>query len=105
MPRLLQVMLVWGVDEQRARVWQPFVFVVGAPGRIRTHDPLVRSQVLYPTELRARCGRNCSRVANAGPNGGPRRSPRVKMRPPGRLRVRGGPRSMIPEPFQPRSDR
>ena len=28
----------------------------GAPGRIRTHDPLVRSQVLYPTELRARRG-------------------------------------------------
>jgi DNA-binding HxlR family transcriptional regulator len=28
--------------------------VFGAPGRIRTHDPLVRSQVLYPTELRAR---------------------------------------------------
>jgi hypothetical protein len=27
---------------------------IGAPGRIRTHDPLVRSQVLYPTELRAR---------------------------------------------------
>ena len=26
----------------------------GAAGRIRTHDPLVRSQVLYPTELRAR---------------------------------------------------
>ena len=26
---------------------------IGAPGRIRTHDPLVRSQVLYPTELRA----------------------------------------------------
>jgi hypothetical protein len=23
----------------------------GAAGRIRTHDPLVRSQVLYPTEL------------------------------------------------------
>ena len=30
----------------------PLIF--GAPGRIRTHDPLVRSQVLYPTELRAR---------------------------------------------------
>ena len=31
------------------------LFVIcGAPGRIRTHDPLVRSQVLYPTELRAR---------------------------------------------------
>ena len=28
--------------------------VYGAPGRIRTSDPLVRSQVLYPTELRAR---------------------------------------------------
>src|SRR5688572_6014347 len=27
--------------------------IYGAPGRIRTHDPLVRSQVLYPTELRA----------------------------------------------------
>ncbi len=29
------------------------VFKTGAPGRIRTHDPLVRSQVLYPSELRA----------------------------------------------------
>ena len=27
--------------------------IIGAPGRNRTHDPLVRSQVLYPTELRA----------------------------------------------------
>ena len=26
----------------------------GAAGRIRTHDPLVRSQVLYPTELQPR---------------------------------------------------
>jgi hypothetical protein len=26
----------------------------GAPGRIRTSDPLVRSQMLYPAELRAR---------------------------------------------------
>ncbi len=26
----------------------------GAPGRIRTSDLLVRSQALYPTELRAR---------------------------------------------------
>ena len=26
----------------------------GAPGEIRTPDRLVRSQVLYPTELRAR---------------------------------------------------
>src|SRR5690606_32104828 len=29
---------------------------IGAPGEIRTPDHLVRSQVLYPTELRARCG-------------------------------------------------
>ena len=28
--------------------------VVGAPGAIRTPDPLVRSQILYPTELRVR---------------------------------------------------
>ena len=25
----------------------------GAPGEIRTHDPLLRRQMLYPTELRA----------------------------------------------------
>jgi hypothetical protein len=29
--------------------------IAGAPGAIRTPDPLVRSQILYPTELRARC--------------------------------------------------
>ncbi len=28
-----------------------FDSIGGAAGRIRTHDPLVRSQVLYPTEL------------------------------------------------------
>ena len=28
----------------------------GAPGTIRTCDRLVRSQVLYPAELRALCG-------------------------------------------------
>ena len=28
-------------------------FFVCAPGRIRTCDPLIRSQVLYPAELRA----------------------------------------------------
>ena len=27
--------------------------MLGAPGEIRTPDPLVRSQVLYPAELRA----------------------------------------------------
>ena len=29
---------------------------IGAPGMIRTCDPLIRSQVLYPTELRVRRG-------------------------------------------------
>ncbi len=31
------------------------VLINGALGRIRTYDRLVRSQVLYPAELRARC--------------------------------------------------
>ena len=29
--------------------------MIGAPGEIRTPDLLVRSQALYPTELRAHC--------------------------------------------------
>jgi hypothetical protein len=37
--------------------WSPFHFT-GAPGEIRTPDLLVRSQTLYPTELRARCPEN-----------------------------------------------
>ena len=36
--------------------------LIGAPGRIRTHDPLVRSQVLYPTELLARYQNRRSRI-------------------------------------------
>ena len=46
--------------EQRARCrhFSPFNETknCGAAGRIRTHDPLVRSQVLYPTELQPREG-------------------------------------------------
>ena len=33
---------------------RPLSFQYGAPGEIRTPDHLVRSQVLYPAELRAR---------------------------------------------------
>ena len=34
-------------------MWMPWtVGMIGAPGMIRTCDPLIRSQVLYPTELR-----------------------------------------------------
>src|SRR5215470_10384395 len=40
--------------KQTGRSLRSARFENGAPGRIRTHDPLVRSQVLYPTELRAR---------------------------------------------------
>jgi hypothetical protein len=29
------------------------LFMYGAPGRIRTYDLLIRSQTLYPAELRA----------------------------------------------------
>ncbi len=40
------------------RKWQNYVSFhksrSGALGRIRTPDPLIRSQVLYPTELPAR---------------------------------------------------
>ncbi len=31
----------------------PDLFFFGAPGRIRTLDPLIRSQILYPAELQA----------------------------------------------------
>ena len=45
------------------------LILYGAPGEIRTPDPLVRSQILYPTELRAReagtIGGHAGRV-NAG---------------------------------------
>ena len=41
--------------DKRAEPWsvQPVIYS-GAPGEIRTPYPLVRSQVLYPDELRAR---------------------------------------------------
>ena len=46
-----------GTEQKTKRAWifRPKPLISGAPGRIRTHDPLVRSQVLYPTELRAHC--------------------------------------------------
>ena len=36
------------------RIGRPSFSETGAPGMIRTCDPLIRSQVLYPTELRVR---------------------------------------------------
>ncbi len=40
--------------------------VSGAPGRIRTPDPLIRSQILYPAELPVRRG-VASKVIGWGP--------------------------------------
>ena len=36
---------------KKGSLWLPFLF--GTPGEIRTPDQLVRSQLLYPAELRA----------------------------------------------------
>ena len=38
-----------------AGLFKPFE-KIGAPSRIRTHDPQIRSLVLYPTELPAPLG-------------------------------------------------
>ena len=32
-------------------------------GGIRTHDPLLRRQLLYPTELLERCGANIEKIS------------------------------------------
>jgi hypothetical protein len=39
--------------DNRYRDMQQLIEINGAPGETRTPDPLVRSQVLYPAELRA----------------------------------------------------
>jgi hypothetical protein len=49
---------------------KPTTFVVGflvfgAAGRNRTHDPLVRSQVLYPAELQPHHALNYSKLLRA----------------------------------------
>ncbi len=49
------------------RMWMPSLLEYGAPGRIRTSDHLVRSQVLYPAELRAH--RLKARIIAIGPEG------------------------------------
>ena len=57
---------------------------VGAAGRIRTHDPLVRSQVLYPTELQPREPRSIAATCALSRGGRRPRSsaPRGPRRPP-----------------------
>jgi hypothetical protein len=41
------------VSVQAVRNFLVWKYSYGAPGEIRTPDPLVRSQMLYPSELRA----------------------------------------------------
>jgi hypothetical protein len=43
--------------QHNAAFSQPYENGNGAPERIRTSDPLIRSQVLYPAELRVHRGR------------------------------------------------
>jgi hypothetical protein len=62
----------------------------GEPGRNRTCDPLLRRQMLYPTELRA-LELDCS-------SAGPREKDRESARPPV---PRNAPKA---EPYQPRFD-
>src|SRR6476469_8418710 len=38
-------------NEKRGQTFRSDPLLIGAAGRNRTHDPLVRSQVLYPAEL------------------------------------------------------
>ena len=49
----------------RGEAWKVFVFSEegsGAPGESRTPDLLVRSQTLYPAELRARRSANAVKI-------------------------------------------
>jgi hypothetical protein len=38
-------------QKKKALIFRSRLHLIGAAGRNRTHDPLVRSQVLYPAEL------------------------------------------------------
>src|SRR6185312_9781527 len=40
-----------GGESEKGQILRSGLYKVGAAGRNRTHDPLVRSQVLYPAEL------------------------------------------------------
>ena len=47
----------------RKKYFNNFNELNGAPGKIRTPDPLIRSQVLYPAELPAPIG-NANQIGN-----------------------------------------
>src|SRR4051812_27953182 len=60
----------------RQRNWRHAIGKIGAPGRIRTSGPQIRSLVLYPAELRAR-GKGRHR------GWGKSTQPRLRLRRPG----------------------
>ncbi len=63
-----EVRILWGTgNEKRHPGVGASSLKYGAPGRIRTSDHLVRSQVLYPAELRAH--RLKARIIAIGPEG------------------------------------
>ena len=53
-PTTLWFVARYSIQLSYSRIQIVFCVSVGAAGRIRTHDPLVRSQILYPTELQPR---------------------------------------------------
>ena len=50
------LVLIRGETKKPAEAFGLVWFFSGAPGEIRTPDQLVRSQLLYPTELRVLTG-------------------------------------------------
>jgi hypothetical protein len=57
------IMLVAGVNLSVRTRKASINHLTGAPGRIRTSDPQIRSLVLYPAELRARASAECAHKA------------------------------------------
>jgi hypothetical protein len=67
--------LTFGVVNGRVRIFlqnvrAQLMLSSGAPGRIRTADPQIRSLVLYPAELRARLAHRAGSVPQAGKSAG-----------------------------------
>jgi hypothetical protein len=54
-PKRFELLTPWFEAKYSIQLsYERIPIVIGAPEEIRTPDPLVRSQVLYPAELRAR---------------------------------------------------
>ena len=75
-----------GPNEKRDQIFQSGPSYSGAAGRNRTHDPLVRSQVLYPAELQPPEARIIAAYTHLGKGSSP--FP-VFLRNPSRLKEKG----------------